>query len=122
LSVHLRLDDSNQHIIGLNEFLLMKPTALFVNTANTALVDTEALITALGRGSPGLASIDVYDSEPIMQGHALLRLENTICTPHIANVDKDSIEHHYTIAFQHIINYLHQKPIPVMNNVALRYN
>lgn len=122
LSIHLRLNESNYHIIGLHDLLLMKPTALFVNTANAALVDTEALVTALGRGTPGLAAIDVYDNEPIMQGHALLRLENSICTPHIANVDKESIEHHYQTAFQHILDYMHKQTLPTINNTPLRYN
>lgn len=106
LSIHQRLNSQNQRKIGLKQLLQMKPTALLVNTANAALIDTEALVTALSRGTPGLAAIDVYDTEPIMQGHALLRLENCICTPHIANVDKESIERHYTAAFQHILAYI----------------
>lgn len=121
VSVHLRPTHHNHRIIGIREFLLMKPTSLFVNTANASLVDTEALVSALGRGTPGLAAIDTYDTEPIMQGHALMRLENCICTPHIANVTKESIEQHYTIAFQYILDYMHGKNIPVTNSATLRY-
>lgn len=106
LSLHLRLTEENQQIIGLDDLLQMKTTSLFVNTANANLVNTESLVCALNRGTPGLAAIDVFDSEPILQGHALLRLENTICTPHIACIDQETLEAHYGAAFEHILEFI----------------
>lgn len=121
LSVHLRLSDKTQHIIKFNDLTCMKPTSLFVNTANAGLVETEALVSALNRGRPGLAAIDVFDAEPILQGHALLRLENALCTPHIGCVDLGSYEKHYRAAFEHIANFINGgSPVPILNPLALQ--
>ncbi|CAK7035981.1 MAG: Glyoxylate/hydroxypyruvate reductase B [Saezia sanguinis] len=121
LSLHLRLGENNRRIVKLDDLSLMKNTSLFVNTANAELVDTDALVCALNRGCPGLAAVDVFDSEPILQGHALLRLENTICTPHIGSVDQESYETHFCAAFDHIVNFTEGKPLPILNPQALQF-
>src|SRR5665647_2160003 len=81
LSLHLRLHEETSGIVTLEDLSRMKPTALLVNTSRAELIEPEALIAALNRGRPGMAAVDVFESEPILQGHALLRLENCICTP-----------------------------------------
>ncbi|MCV5802964.1 D-2-hydroxyacid dehydrogenase family protein, partial [Escherichia coli] len=81
LSLHLRLVDATRGIVRLDDLLRMKPTALFVNTSRAELLEENALVTALNRGRPGMAAVDVFESEPILQGHPLLRLENAVCTP-----------------------------------------
>ena len=70
----------------------MKPTALFVNTSRAELLEENALVAALNRGRPGMAAVDVFESEPILAGHPLLRLENAVCTPHIGYVEQNSYE------------------------------
>ncbi len=84
----------------------MKPTALLVNTSRAELVEHDALIAALNRGRPGMAAVDVFESEPILQGHALLRLENCICTPHIGYVELDSYELYFGAAFDNVVNFI----------------
>ncbi|MFN5700109.1 MAG: NAD(P)-dependent oxidoreductase, partial [Betaproteobacteria bacterium] len=79
------------------------------------------LIAALNRGRPGLAAVDVFESEPILQGHALLRLENCICTPHIGYVERDSYEMYFSSAFDNVLNYLAGTPTHVANPEALRF-
>ena len=78
--------------IKLNDLLQMKPTALFVNTSRAELLEESALVAALNRGRPGMAAVDVFESEPILAGHPLLRLENAVCTPHIGYVEQNSYE------------------------------
>ncbi|HOB94724.1 MAG TPA: D-2-hydroxyacid dehydrogenase family protein, partial [Aquabacterium sp.] len=92
LSVHLRLNDATRGLIKLEDLAQMKPTALFVNTSRAELVEDNALVSALNKGRPGMAAVDVFEAEPILQGHPLLRLENAICTPHIGYVEQDSYE------------------------------
>jgi D-3-phosphoglycerate dehydrogenase len=98
----------------------MKPTALLVNTSRAELLEPDALIAALNRGRPGLAAIDVFESEPILQGHALLRLENCICTPHIGYVEQDSYEAYFGTAFDNIINFMKGTPTNIVNPGALQ--
>ncbi|NBY05852.1 MAG: D-2-hydroxyacid dehydrogenase family protein, partial [Betaproteobacteria bacterium] len=92
LSLHLRLNDETRHIVKAPDLARMKSTAMLVNTSRAELIDPDVLVAALSRGRPGLAAIDVFESEPVLQGHALLRLENCICTPHIGYVEQNSYE------------------------------
>ena len=120
LTVHLRLHDDTRGIVTLDDLSRMKPTALFVNTSRAELVEPEALIAALNRGRPGLAAVDVFESEPILQGHALLRLENCICTPHIGYVEQDSYELYFGAAFDNVVNFIKGTPTNIVNPGALQ--
>ncbi|MBN8504595.1 MAG: D-2-hydroxyacid dehydrogenase family protein [Burkholderiales bacterium] len=120
LSLHLRLCDATRGLISLDDLALMKPTALFVNTSRAELVQPDALVSALNRGRPGMAAIDVFESEPILQGHPLLRLENAVCTPHIGYVEQDSYEQYFAAAFQNVVNFLKGEPSGLVNPDALK--
>ncbi|KDP86803.1 D-2-hydroxyacid dehydrogenase family protein [Cupriavidus basilensis] len=119
LSLHLRLNDETRGLVKLADFSRMKPTALFVNTSRAELVEENALLTGLNRGRPGMAAVDVFESEPILQGHALLRMENCICTPHLGYVERESYEMYFRIAFQNILDVLSGKHDSIANPKAL---
>jgi D-3-phosphoglycerate dehydrogenase len=120
LSVHLRLADDTQGIVSFEDLGRMKPTALFVNTSRAELVEDGALVTALNRGRPGMAAIDVFESEPILQGHPLLRLENAVCTPHIGFVEQESYELYFRAAFENVVAFVEGRPANVVNPEALK--
>ncbi len=120
LCLHLQLSDSTRGMITLEDLSRMKPTSLLVNTSRAELIRDNALITALNRGRPGMAAIDVFESEPILQGHPLLRLENAICTPHIGFVETDSYEQHFSAAFDDLLNFIAGEPTHIVNPEALR--
>lgn len=120
LSLHLRLSDSTRDIVTAADLSRMKPTALFVNTARAELVESSALIAALNKGHPGMAAIDVFESEPPLQGSALLRLENCICTPHIGYVEKDNYELLFGAAFDNVVNFIKGTPTNIVNPGALQ--
>ena len=107
-------------IVRLDDLARMKPTALLVNTSRAELIEPDALIGALNRGRPGMAAIDVFESEPVLQGHALLRLENCICTPHIGYVEQDSYEMYFGAAFDNVINFIQGTPTNIVNPGALQ--
>jgi D-3-phosphoglycerate dehydrogenase len=120
LSLHLRLSDETAGIVTLEDLGRMKPTSLLVNTSRAELVAPDALIAALNRGRPGMAAVDVFESEPILQGHALLRLENCICTPHIGYVELDSYEMYFGAAFDNVVNFIKGTPTNIVNPGALQ--
>jgi len=120
LSLHLRFTDETRHIVKLDDLARMKPTSLLVNTSRAQLIEPDALIAALNRGRPGMAAVDVFESEPILQGHALLRLENCICTPHIGYVEQDSYELYFGDAFDNVVNYIEGTPTNIVNPGALQ--
>jgi len=106
LSVHLRLAEETRGTITLDALSRMKPDALFVNTSRAELVEENALICALNRGRPGMVAVDVFETEPILQGHSLLRMENAICTPHIGYVERESYELYFSSAFNNILAFI----------------
>lgn len=120
ITLHLRLNDATRGIVTLDDLSRMKPTALLVNTSRAELVEPDALISALNRGRPGMAAIDVYENEPPLQGHALLRLENCICTPHIGYVEQDSYEMYFGAAFDNVVNFIKGTPTNIVNPGALQ--
>ncbi len=120
ITLHLRLNDATRGIVTLDALSRMKPTALLVNTSRAELVEPDALISALNRGRPGMAAIDVYETEPPLQGHALLRLENCICTPHIGYVEIDSYEMYFGAAFDNVVSFIKGTPTNIVNPGALQ--
>ena len=120
ISVHLRLNDATRHIVTAEDLAAMKPTALFVNTSRAELVEDGALVSALNRGRPGMAAVDVFESEPILQGHPLLRLENAVCTPHLGYVEQDSYELYFRAAFENVVNFIRGEPTNIVNPEALK--
>ncbi|MCU0924813.1 MAG: D-2-hydroxyacid dehydrogenase family protein [Hydrogenophaga sp.] len=120
LSLHLRLGETSAGCVTLEDLARMKQTALLVNTSRAELIEPEALLTALNRGRPGMAAIDVFESEPILQGHALLRLENCICTPHIGYVEQDNYETLFSSAFDNVVNFIKGTPTNIVNPGALQ--
>ena len=120
LSLHLRLTDETRGIVRLDALSRMKPTALVVNTSRAELIEEGALVSALNRGRPGMAAVDVFEVEPILQGHLLLRLENAVCTPHIGYVEQDSYELYFRAAFENVVNFVEGRPTNIVNPEALK--
>jgi D-3-phosphoglycerate dehydrogenase len=120
LTLHLRLNEATREIVSAEDLARMKPTALFVNTSRAELVQENALVAALNRGRPGMAAVDVFETEPILQGHPLLRLENAVCTPHIGYVEQDSYELYFRAAFDNIIAFSKGEPTNIVNPEALK--
>jgi D-3-phosphoglycerate dehydrogenase len=120
LSLHLRLTDTTRGVVKIEHLSRMKPTSLLVNTSRAELIEEGALVSALNRGRPGMAAVDVFESEPILQGHPLLRLENAVCTPHIGYVEQDSYEEYFGAAFDNVVNFVEGRPSHIINPDALK--
>jgi D-3-phosphoglycerate dehydrogenase / 2-oxoglutarate reductase len=84
------LNQTNVHMIGLEQLKSMKPTAFIVNTARGSIIDEPALITALSEGYIAGAGLDVNDPEPILPDNPLLKMENVILTGHRASSSRES--------------------------------
>ena len=91
VSVHSALTGENRHMLGADQFKLMKPTAYFINAARGPLVDEGALYTALVNGNIAGAGLDVLEVEPIEMDNPLLGLDNVILTGHSAHYSDISV-------------------------------
>ena len=99
----------------------MKPTALLVNTSRAGLIEPGALVAALRAGRPGMAAVDVFEDEPMLDTqHPLLTMANVVCTPHIGYVSRDEYEIQFTDIFDQINAYAAGAPINVVNPEAMR--
>jgi D-3-phosphoglycerate dehydrogenase len=83
VSIHVPLLDSTHHLVNESRLKLMKKTAILINTSRGGIIDTNALIKALSEGWIAGAGLDVYEEEPLPEGHPLTKLNNVVLTPHI---------------------------------------
>lgn len=84
LTLHMPVTAETKKSVGKQEFSMMKPTAIFINTARGALVDHDALFDALQNKTIAAAGLDVSDPEPAQNGSLLFSMPNVIMTPHVA--------------------------------------
>jgi phosphoglycerate dehydrogenase-like enzyme len=104
VSIHLRLSERSEKLIGRRELRLMKPTAYLINTARGPIVDETALVDVLRQRRIAGAGLDVFDKEPIDPGHPLLQLDNVVCTPHIGFVTQETYEQILGGAVENIVS------------------
>lgn len=110
ISVHAKLTDDSQGLIGKAQFDLMKPNTLLVNVARGPIVDTDALVDALNSGHLGGAAIDVFDQEPIPADHPLLGCEQVVLTPHCADMTPEGVDLLNEGAVDNVIAFLQGQP------------
>jgi D-3-phosphoglycerate dehydrogenase / 2-oxoglutarate reductase len=120
ISLHMRLVGPTRGIVKAADLARMKPTALLVNTSRAPLIEPGALEAALRQGRPGMAALDVYEVEPLLDtNHPLLRMDNVVCTPHIGYVSREEYEIQFADVFDQIAAYAAGAPINVVNPEVL---
>ncbi len=121
ISLHMRLVPATRGIVTAADLARMKPTSVLVNTSRAGLIEPGALVAALSAGRPGMAAVDVYETEPLIDPRdPLLALDNLICTPHIGYVTCEEYELQFSDIFDQINAYAAGAPINVVNPDALR--
>jgi D-3-phosphoglycerate dehydrogenase len=122
LTVHLRLVDATRGIVTADDLARMKPTSLFVNTSRAGLVVAGALIDALRAGRPGMAAVDVFEEEPVLDPNdPLVSAPNALCTPHLGYVTVDEWELQFADIFAQINAYAAAAPTNVVNPDVLSH-
>jgi D-3-phosphoglycerate dehydrogenase len=92
VSLHLVLNEQTRGFLDRGRIGLMKPGAIFINTARGAIVDETALIDALQADRIAHAGLDVFGTEPLPAGHPLIRLENVTFSAHAAFATREASE------------------------------
>lgn len=114
VTLHCPLTPTTRHLINERNLALMKPTAFLINTARGALIDEDALISALRTGAIGGAALDVITQEPPPADQPLIaaakELDNLILTPHTAWSARESRERLLREVEENIIAYLQGRP------------
>jgi len=122
ISVHVPLMSQTRHLIGAEQFRMMKPTAVFINAARGPIVDQAALADALRTRTIFAAGIDVYEQEPVPADDPLLTLDNAALAPHIASASIPTRTRMATLAAENIAAVLagRRPPTPVNPEVLSR--
>jgi phosphoglycerate dehydrogenase-like enzyme len=114
-TLHLRLSPRSEGIVGEPELRLLGPDGVLVNTARGPLVDQDALVRALSEGWIAGAALDVFDHEPLPAGHPLLSAPNTVLSPHLGYVTRESYRQFYGGALEDVKAWLAGSPVRVLS-------
>lgn len=89
VSIHVPLTKDNHHMIDKEQFDMMKPGAIVINTARGGLINEKALLDAIDKGHLLGAGIDCTEVEPLEKDNPLMRYANVIITPHVGGTSSD---------------------------------
>ncbi len=117
VSINVPRTEDTFHLIGISEFKIMKPNAIFINTARGSIVDELALINALKNKEIAAAGLDVFENEPQIPSE-LLQMENVIVTPHVGSATYETRAEMSTVVASVIENFFDgNKSIPAVNTI-----
>lgn len=106
ISLHIPFSKDTEQLIGAKELALMKPSALFINTARGGVIDEKALVAALRDKKLAGAALDVFSQEPLPVDSHFVELSNCLLTPHVASVSPESATRASMIVARSVDKYL----------------
>ena len=116
ISIHVQGGERYRDCITLKEFDKMKKTAFLINTSRGPIVNEDDLIIALSTNVIAGAGIDVYEKEPLPEGHKLRFVPNALLVPHIGYVTAENYSIFYTQMIENLEACVSGKPIRVIEN------
>ncbi len=111
VSLHVNLTEETKHMIDSDQFKLMKPLAILINTARGPIIDENALVTALKENTIAGAALDVFENEPKIHPD-LFKFKNVILTPHIASATWEARIQMARMAVENVLDVLVDKKPP----------
>lgn len=114
------LTQETRHLMGAEEFRIMKDTAVFINVSRGDTVDEEALVLALQGKQIAGAILDVFHIEPLPADSPLWKMENVLVTPHNAGLSDNSESKMLQLICDNIIRY--RKGRKLINQIKENYS
>jgi D-3-phosphoglycerate dehydrogenase len=119
ISLHVKLTPQTRGIITTADLAVMRTDSVLVNTSRSALIEQGALLAGLNAGRPGMAALDVFDTEPLTDtSDPLMTHPRVICTPHIGYVTEDELDMQFGDIYDQINAYAQGAPIHLINPEA----
>ena len=115
VTVHIPQMPETERIITQKLLGLLKPGAIFVNTARGELVDNQALVKLLKNGNLGAVGLDVHDIEPIEKDNPFAGIENAVLTPHMAFNTASANDNMFKIHVENLLGFFSGNPQNVVN-------
>lgn len=111
VSLHIPLRAENRNLVGSREFAMMKPSAIFLNTARGKVVCEEDLVKALDTHQIAGAFLDVLREEPFPVDHPLLHMPQVLVTPHIGSNTGEALKRSALHAAMDIVSFFRGEPL-----------
>lgn len=116
VSIHCNLSTETTHLIGRDQFQVMKPSSLLVNSSRGKVLDEDALVTAVNGHEIAGATLDVITHEPPILTDPVFHTDHIVVTPHISYLSKESIkELKYRAVTNALTMYENKRPADVVN-------
>ncbi len=112
VTLNCPLTPQTKNLISIAQFAGMKRSAILINMARGAVVDTDALYEALSTGRIAGAGIDVTQPEPLPRDHPLLRLRNLVLTPHLGSASDRTRRRMIEMTIENLRAGLAGQPLP----------
>ncbi len=110
ISIHVPLSKETRNMIGERELALLKDGTILVNAARGGVIDGNALVRELEKGRI-FACLDVFDVEPpLPENHQILKVKNTILSPHVGYYTIEALERRLDITIENIRSFLDGNP------------
>jgi phosphoglycerate dehydrogenase-like enzyme len=114
VSLHVRQSPDTTGLIRREHFELMKPSAIFINTARGAIVQERDLVEALRSRRISAAGLDVFETEPLPKDSPFLTLPNVVLSPHSAGITPEATEAGLQLAIENVFAFLDGTPMNVI--------
>ncbi len=121
VAVTLPLTDKTRGMIGEQELKMMKRGAYLINIARGEIIQEKALIKALKDGWLAGAALDVFEEEPLPEGHPFYEMSNVLITPHISGTNPEYMNRVVDIFAENLERYLEAKPLKNIVDKNLGY-
>ena len=115
VSVHVRQSPETLGLIRAEHFAMMKPDAIFINTARGRIVVETDLVEALRTQRIAGAGLDVFETEPLPADSPLRLLPNVVLTPHAAGITREATEAGLAMAIGNVLAFRAGTPMHVVN-------
>ncbi len=121
VTIHVPLTKETYHLINEERLKKMKRSALLINTARGAVIDTEALVKALREGWIAGAALDVFEQEPMDPNHPLMAFKNVVLAPHIGSATYETRHAMAELVAENLIAFYEgREPPTLVNKEVLR--
>ena len=115
ISLHVVYGERYKDLFTEKEFKEMKKTAFLINTSRGPIINEMDLINALESNTIAGVGLDVYNEEPLSQGHKLRFLPNAFILPHVGYVTVENYSLFYTQIEENLQAYIDGSPIRLIN-------
>jgi D-lactate dehydrogenase len=136
IAIFAPLTPQTHHMIGEKQFRQMKKGVVLLNTSRGGLVDTDALVKAIGNGTVAHAGLDVLEEEAFireerellakhlqkrfdlrtaLENHELLNHPAVLVTPHNAFNSKEALQRILDTTAENITAFLAGRPVNLVS-------